>query len=71
MGQTNAMPSSKKQLLRHGAMITRSKVLKKANRNEATAADWEEIMSEVWAAQKEAAGKTPNPVLVERERRRR
>ena len=32
---------------------------------------WDEIMSEVWAAQKKASGKTRNPVLVERERRRR
>jgi antitoxin (DNA-binding transcriptional repressor) of toxin-antitoxin stability system len=32
---------------------------------------WDEIMSEVWAARKKAAGKTRNPVLVERERRRR
>jgi antitoxin (DNA-binding transcriptional repressor) of toxin-antitoxin stability system len=31
---------------------------------------WEEIMSEVWAAQKKAPGKTRNPVLAERERRR-
>lgn len=32
---------------------------------------WEEIMSEVWAAQKEVARRTPNPVLAERQRRRR
>jgi len=32
---------------------------------------WDEIMSEVWAAQKRAAGKTRNPVLAERTRRRR
>jgi antitoxin (DNA-binding transcriptional repressor) of toxin-antitoxin stability system len=32
---------------------------------------WDEIMSEVWAAQKKASGKTRNPVLAERERRRR
>ena len=32
---------------------------------------WDEIMSEVWAAQKKATGKTRNPVLAERERRRR
>ncbi len=35
------------------------------------AREWDEIMSEVWAAQKEAAGKTRNPVLAEREQRRR
>ena len=33
--------------------------------------DWDEIMQEVWAAQKKARGKTRNPVLAERERRRR
>lgn len=32
---------------------------------------WEEIMAQVWAAQKEAPVKSPNPVLAERERRRR
>jgi hypothetical protein len=32
---------------------------------------WDEIMSEVWAAQTKATGKTRNPVLAERERRRR
>jgi len=38
---------------------------------EATTTDWDEIMQEVWAAHKEARGKSRNPVLVERERRRR
>ncbi|HZO83715.1 MAG TPA: hypothetical protein VFC26_00750 [Verrucomicrobiae bacterium] len=38
---------------------------------EATPPEWDEIMSEVWAAQKKAKGSTPNPVLAERERRRR
>jgi antitoxin (DNA-binding transcriptional repressor) of toxin-antitoxin stability system len=32
---------------------------------------WEELMSEVWAAQKKAGGKTRNPVLLERARKRR
>ena len=32
---------------------------------------WDEIMAEVWAGQKKARGKTRNPVLAERERRRR
>ena len=32
---------------------------------------WDELMEEVWAAQKKARGKTRNPVLAERERRRR
>jgi antitoxin (DNA-binding transcriptional repressor) of toxin-antitoxin stability system len=34
-------------------------------------ADWKNIMREVWSAQREAPGKTRNPVLEERERRRR
>src|SRR5689334_6022481 len=33
--------------------------------------EWEEIMADVWAAQKRAAGKSRNPVLLERTRRRR
>ena len=33
--------------------------------------DWNGIMREVWAAHKKARGKTRNPVLEERERRRR
>jgi antitoxin (DNA-binding transcriptional repressor) of toxin-antitoxin stability system len=37
----------------------------------ATLPEWDEIMSEVWEAQKTAKGSTPNPVLAERERRRR
>lgn len=32
---------------------------------------WDDIMAEVWAAQKKVSKKTPNPVLSERERRRR
>jgi antitoxin (DNA-binding transcriptional repressor) of toxin-antitoxin stability system len=32
---------------------------------------WAEIMAPVWALQKKAKGKTPNPVLAERVRRRR
>lgn len=32
---------------------------------------WDDIMSEVWAAQKKCAGKSRNPVLAEREKRRR
>ena len=39
--------------------------------DEITPTGWEDIMREVWAAQKKAKGKTPNPVLAERERRRR
>ncbi len=30
---------------------------------------WDEIMAEVWKAQKESGPKTPNPVLAERKRR--
>ena len=37
----------------------------------AESADWSEIMSAVWLSQKKASGKTRNPVLAERERRRR
>jgi antitoxin (DNA-binding transcriptional repressor) of toxin-antitoxin stability system len=38
---------------------------------ESTTANWEEIMAEVWAAQKKTPGKSRNPVLIEREKRRR
>ena len=34
-------------------------------------ATWAEIMAPVWALQRKAKGKTPNPVLAERARRRR
>jgi len=33
--------------------------------------DWNEIMRDVWDAQARVAGRTRNPVLAERERRRR
>lgn len=32
---------------------------------------WDDIMGEVWAAQKKCSGKSRNPVLAEREKRRR
>jgi prevent-host-death family protein len=32
---------------------------------------WDDIMGEVWAAQNNCSGKSRNPVLVEREKRRR
>ena len=32
---------------------------------------WDDIMSEVWAAQKRCSGRSRNPVLAEREKRRR
>jgi antitoxin (DNA-binding transcriptional repressor) of toxin-antitoxin stability system len=32
---------------------------------------WSEIMAEVWEAQKTARGKSKNPVLAERQRKRR
>ena len=38
---------------------------------DAEPAQWDEIMADVWAGQKKARGKTRNPVLAERERRRR
>jgi len=34
-------------------------------------ADWSEVMSEVWEAHKTAKGRSRNPILAERERRRR
>lgn len=39
--------------------------------SESPDSSWNEIMADVWAAQKKARGKTRNPVLAERERRRR
>ena len=54
------------QIVRNGKLVG---TLQPAE--EAAVGDWEEIMSEVWAAQKRAPGKTPNPVLVERKQRRR
>jgi antitoxin (DNA-binding transcriptional repressor) of toxin-antitoxin stability system len=39
--------------------------------DEGGATEWEEIMAEVWAAQKKTLAKSPNPVLAERNRRRR
>ena len=54
------------QIVRNGKLVGTLQPIE-----EATVSDWEEIMGEVWAAQKKARGKTPNPVLAERERRRR
>jgi antitoxin (DNA-binding transcriptional repressor) of toxin-antitoxin stability system len=54
------------QIVRNGKLVG---VLRPADEPPAPA--WEEIMSEVWVAQKQAQGKTPNPVLAERQRRRR
>ncbi len=54
------------QIMRNGKLIG---TLRPAD--EAAGVEWDEIMSEVWAAQKDAAGTTPNPVLQERARRRR
>ncbi|HEU0009867.1 MAG TPA: hypothetical protein VFT34_08635 [Verrucomicrobiae bacterium] len=39
--------------------------------DKAVTKQWKEIMAEVWAAQMDSFGETPNPVLAERERRRR
>ena len=36
-----------------------------------SAANWDEVMRPVWEAQQRAKGTHPNPVLVERARRRR
>ena len=38
---------------------------------DSTPSDWDDIMQEVWEAQKKAGGKSRNPVVAERERRRR
>jgi len=54
------------QIVRNGKLVG---TLQPANKP--TAIGWEEIMDEVWAAQKKARGKTRNPVLAEREQRRR
>ncbi len=54
------------QIVRNGKLIG---TLQPAD--QPAGSEWDEIMAEVWAAQKEALGNTPNPVLAERERRRR
>ncbi len=54
------------EIARKGKIIG---TIQPAGDNEAE--EWDEIMAEVWAAQKKAAGKSRNPVLAERERRRR
>jgi hypothetical protein len=54
------------QIVRNGKLVG---TLQPAE--ERPASDWDDIMQEVWAAQKKARGKTPNPVLAERARRRR
>jgi len=54
------------QIVRNGKLIG---TLQPAD--EPAADEWDEIMAEVWSAQKKASGKTRNPVLAERERRRR
>jgi antitoxin (DNA-binding transcriptional repressor) of toxin-antitoxin stability system len=54
------------QIIRNGKLIGS---LRQADKT--VASQWKEIMAEVWTAQKEAPGKTPNPVLAERARRRR
>jgi antitoxin (DNA-binding transcriptional repressor) of toxin-antitoxin stability system len=51
---------------RQGKVIATLRPAKNARR-----ATWAEIMAPVWEAQKTAKGKTPNPVLLERARRRR
>jgi len=54
------------QIVRNGKVVA---TLQPADDD--VADSWEEIMTEVWAAQKKARGKSRNPVLAERERRRR
>jgi antitoxin (DNA-binding transcriptional repressor) of toxin-antitoxin stability system len=54
------------QIIRNGKLVG---ILQPAT--DGTPNEWDEIMSEVWTAQQQAPGKTPNPALVERERRRR
>ena len=54
------------QIIRNGKLVG---TLQPAE--EVPASDWDEIMQEVWAAQRKARVKTPNPVLAERARRRR
>lgn len=54
------------QIVRNGKLVGTLQPTSGAGRD-----DWEEIMSEVWSAQKHATGNTPNPVLAERKRRRR
>jgi antitoxin (DNA-binding transcriptional repressor) of toxin-antitoxin stability system len=54
------------QIVRNGKLVG---TLQPAD--DAAVTDWDDIMAEVWSAQKKAAGKTPNPVLAERARRRR
>ena len=54
------------QIVRNGKLIG---TLQPADKT--AASGWKDIMAEVWAAQKQASGKAPNPVLAERQRRRR
>ena len=54
------------QIVRNGKLVG---TLQPAH--EPAVSGWEEIMDEVWAAHKKTRGKTRNPVLAERERRRR
>lgn len=54
------------EIIRNGKLVG---TLRPAD--EESTGNWEDIMREVWAAQKRARGETRNPVLAERERRRR
>ena len=54
------------QIIRNGKLVG---TLQPAH--EPAASEWDEIMAEVWAAQKRTPGKSRNPVLLERARRRR
>lgn len=54
------------EIVRNGKLIGTLQPADKTVTNQ-----WKEIMTEVWDAQNVALGKTPNPVLAERARRRR
>lgn len=55
-------------------LITRNgKVIARAEPAESASAEWDEVMAEVWRAGRRLAAprRSPNPVLAERNRRRR
>ena len=54
------------EVTRNGKVIGQIRPASKAK-----AAAWDEIMAPVWEAQKRCQAKLPNPVLEERQRRRR
>jgi len=54
------------EVTRNGRVIGR---LEPATKRKST--QWDEIMAPVWEAQKQCKSKVPNPVIAERQRRRR